>query len=55
MNTGIGIVFCLFISIIFNKPNVQEQEVSIQHGQAIKLELKINGTDGTSITKCTVQ
>ena len=55
MNKEIGIIFCLFISIIFNKPNVQEQEVSIKHGQAIKLELKINATDGTSITKCTVQ
>ena len=55
MNRGIVIFLCFSISQIFNKPYVQEQEVSIQHGQAIKLELKINGTDGTSITKCTVQ
>ena len=32
-----------------------EQEVAIKHGQAIQLELKINGTDGTSIKSCTVQ
>ena len=57
MMRKILIIFCLFISLTLNKPSrsVQEQEVSIKRGQAIKLELKINGTDGTSIKSCTVQ
>ena len=57
MMRKILIIFCLFISLTLNKPSrsVQEQEVSIKSGQAIKLELKINGTDGTSIKSCTVQ